>query len=162
MLFWMRSKTFMSKINLQRGKLTVENRKSREKKQLVLVVYVSSLWEYGKTLPFTFTNSRPCTHTHTCCHISRNISLAYIVLYRIFGIRWHHHHHLNRSVTISVPVAMASPSRPYPQSSCAETFCTVCCTMISINVKTCVIFFADIVVYIVCLLCWLRVCHSCY
>jgi len=27
----MRSKTFMSKINLQRGKLTVENRKSREK-----------------------------------------------------------------------------------------------------------------------------------
>ena len=28
----MRSKTFMSKINLQRGKLTVENRKSREKK----------------------------------------------------------------------------------------------------------------------------------
>ena len=28
----MRSKTYMSKINLQRGKLTVENRKSREKK----------------------------------------------------------------------------------------------------------------------------------
>jgi len=28
----MRSKTFMSKINLHRGKLTVENRKSREKK----------------------------------------------------------------------------------------------------------------------------------
>ena len=28
----MRSKTFMSKINLQRGKLTVGNRKSREKK----------------------------------------------------------------------------------------------------------------------------------
>jgi len=28
----MRSKTFMSKINLQCGKLTVENRKSREKK----------------------------------------------------------------------------------------------------------------------------------
>ena len=40
-----------------------------------------------------------------------------------------------------------------PQSSCAKTFCTVCCTMIYINVKTCVIFFADIVVYIVCLLC---------
>jgi len=30
----MRSKTFMSKINLQRGKLTVENRKSREKKRI--------------------------------------------------------------------------------------------------------------------------------
>ena len=28
----MRSKTYMSKINLQRGKLTVENRKRREKK----------------------------------------------------------------------------------------------------------------------------------
>jgi len=28
----MRSETYMSKINLQRGKLTVENRKSREKK----------------------------------------------------------------------------------------------------------------------------------
>jgi len=28
----MRSKTYMSKIILQRGKLTVENRKSREKK----------------------------------------------------------------------------------------------------------------------------------
>ena len=28
----MRSKTYMSKINLQRGKLTVENRKSIEKK----------------------------------------------------------------------------------------------------------------------------------
>ena len=30
----MRSKSFMSKINLQRGKLTVENRKSREKKRI--------------------------------------------------------------------------------------------------------------------------------
>ena len=28
----MRSETYMSKINLQRGKLTVENRKSRQKK----------------------------------------------------------------------------------------------------------------------------------
>jgi len=45
-------------------------------------------------------------------------------------------HHPNRSVTISVPVAMASPSLPYPQSSCAKTFCTVCCTMIYINVHT--------------------------
>ena len=62
-------------------------------------------------------------------------------------------HHLNRSVTIFVPVAMDSPSLPYPQSSCAKTFCTVCFTMIYMNVKTCVIFFADIVVYIVCLLC---------
>ena len=62
-------------------------------------------------------------------------------------------HNLNRSVTISVPVAMASPSLPYSQSSCVKTFCTVCCTMIYINVKTCVIFFADIVVYIVCLIC---------
>jgi len=30
----MRSETYMSKINLQRGKLTVENRKSREKKRI--------------------------------------------------------------------------------------------------------------------------------
>ena len=29
----MRSKTFMSKINLQRGKLTVENRKSRPREK---------------------------------------------------------------------------------------------------------------------------------
>ena len=32
----MRSKTFMSKINLQRGKLTAENRKSSEKKMDML------------------------------------------------------------------------------------------------------------------------------
>jgi len=32
----MRSKTYMSKINLQHGKLTVENRKSKEKKTDVL------------------------------------------------------------------------------------------------------------------------------
>ena len=32
----MRSKTYISKINLQREKLTVENRKSREKKTDVL------------------------------------------------------------------------------------------------------------------------------
>jgi len=31
---WMRSETYMSKTNLQRGKLTVENRKSREKKRI--------------------------------------------------------------------------------------------------------------------------------
>jgi len=42
MLFWMRSKTFMSKINSQRGKLTVENRKSREKKRICSEVSVNS------------------------------------------------------------------------------------------------------------------------
>ena len=31
----MRSETYMSKINLQRGKLTVENRKSREKTDML-------------------------------------------------------------------------------------------------------------------------------
>jgi len=31
----MRSKTYMSKINIQRGKLTVENRKSREKTDML-------------------------------------------------------------------------------------------------------------------------------
>ena len=31
----MRSKTYVSKINLQRGKLTVENRKSREKTDML-------------------------------------------------------------------------------------------------------------------------------
>jgi len=41
MLFWMRSETCMSKINLQRGKLTVENRKSREKKRLCSEVSVN-------------------------------------------------------------------------------------------------------------------------
>jgi len=40
-----------------------------------------------------------------------------------------------------------------PSEFMRKNFCTVCCTMIYINVKTCVIFFADIVVYIVCLLC---------
>ena len=34
------------------------------------------------------------------------------------------------SYTISLPVAMASPSLPYPRSSCAKTFCTVCCTIL--------------------------------
>jgi len=39
----MTSKTYMSKINLQSGKLTVENRKSREKKRICSVVTVNSL-----------------------------------------------------------------------------------------------------------------------
>ena len=34
MLFWMRSKTYISKINLQRWILTVDNRRSREKKRI--------------------------------------------------------------------------------------------------------------------------------
>ena len=38
----MRSKTFMSKINLQRRKLKVENRKSREKKRICSEVSVNS------------------------------------------------------------------------------------------------------------------------
>ena len=38
----MRSKTYMSKINLQHGKLTVENRKSREKKRICSEVSVNS------------------------------------------------------------------------------------------------------------------------
>ena len=42
MLFWMRSETYMSKINLQGGKLTVENRKSREKKRICSEVSVNS------------------------------------------------------------------------------------------------------------------------
>ena len=37
----MRSETYMSKINLQRGKLTVENRKSREKKRICSEVSVT-------------------------------------------------------------------------------------------------------------------------
>ena len=41
MLFWMRSKTYMSKINLQSGILTVENR-SREKKRICSEVSVNS------------------------------------------------------------------------------------------------------------------------
>ena len=36
----MRSKKYMSKINLQSGKLTVENRKSREKKRICSEVSV--------------------------------------------------------------------------------------------------------------------------
>ena len=38
----MRSETYMNKINLQRGKLTVENRKSREKKRICSEVSVNS------------------------------------------------------------------------------------------------------------------------
>jgi len=38
----MRSETYMSKINLQRGKLTIENRKSREKKRICSEVSVNS------------------------------------------------------------------------------------------------------------------------
>jgi len=38
----MRSKTYMSKINLQRGILTVENRRSREKKRICSEVSVNS------------------------------------------------------------------------------------------------------------------------
>ena len=47
----MRSKTYMSKINLQRGKLTVENRKSREKKQICSEVSVNSqgnTWNHSR------------------------------------------------------------------------------------------------------------------
>jgi len=42
-------------------------------------------------------------------------------------------HHQNRPVTISVPVAMASPALLYPRSSCAKTSWTVCYTMIYIK-----------------------------
>ena len=42
MLFWMRSKTYMSKINLQRGILTVENRRCRQKKRICSEVSVNS------------------------------------------------------------------------------------------------------------------------
>ena len=38
----MRSETYMSKINLQRGILTVENRRSREKKRICSEVSVNS------------------------------------------------------------------------------------------------------------------------
>ena len=48
----------------------------------------------------------------------------------------------------------------YPRSSCTETFCTVCCTKIYINLKTCAIHITEIVVYIMCLYCRLCVCHS--
>jgi len=38
----MRSETYMSKINLQRGKLTVENRKSREKTDMLRSIGINS------------------------------------------------------------------------------------------------------------------------
>ena len=38
----MRSKTYMSKIDLQRGKLTVENRRVERKKQICSAVLVNS------------------------------------------------------------------------------------------------------------------------
>ena len=44
----MRSKTYMSKINLQRGKLTVENRKSREKKRKVSVNSPGNPWSQSR------------------------------------------------------------------------------------------------------------------
>ena len=46
----MRSKTYMSKINLQSGILTVENRRSREKKRICSEVSVNS-------------PGNPCTNT---------------------------------------------------------------------------------------------------
>jgi len=46
----MRSKTYMSKINLQCGKLTVENRKSREKRELLDTVKAMKLAFYGHTM----------------------------------------------------------------------------------------------------------------
>ena len=68
----MRSKTFMSKINLQRGKLTVENRKSREKKRICsesVNIGIHSAWRKARdrTLwrrvvdmgPFCVTRSNP-------------------------------------------------------------------------------------------------------
>ena len=48
----MRSKTYMSKINLEHGKLTVENRKSREKKRICSEVSVNSPgnpWSQSRT-----------------------------------------------------------------------------------------------------------------
>jgi len=54
-------------------------------------------------------------------------------------------HHPNRPPIIFIPVAMASPSLLYPQSSCAKTFCTICYTKTYINLKTYVIHVAEIV-----------------
>ena len=57
----MRSKTYMSKINLQRGILTVENRRSREKKPDMLRSIGKQSGESGEKLgtllcnPFHFT-----------------------------------------------------------------------------------------------------------
>jgi len=44
----MRSKTYMSNINLQRGKITVENRKSREKKTEVSVNSPGNPWSQSR------------------------------------------------------------------------------------------------------------------
>ena len=50
----MRSKTFMSKINLQRGKLTVENRKSREKNRAAVGMGMPMDYGYGVSMGMMF------------------------------------------------------------------------------------------------------------
>ena len=47
----MTSKTYISKINLQRGKLTVENRKSREKKTDMLRSIARQFGESVESVP---------------------------------------------------------------------------------------------------------------
>jgi len=70
MLFWMRSKTYMSEINLQRGILTVENR-SREKKRICSEVWRCLLILYD-------TETKLGLHYSSCCglvaeHVARQI-----------------------------------------------------------------------------------------
>jgi len=83
-----------------------------------------------------------------CRYKSDEKSLMYFFVLNTFYIN--SSHHLNRSVTISVPVAMASPSLPYPQSSCAKTFCTVCCTMIYILMSRLVSYFLLTLLFTLC------------
>ena len=63
----MRSKTFMSKINLQRGKLTVENRKSTEKTDMLRSIGKQS-GEYAAC----------CTHADVKSRIS---TVIFIILW---------------------------------------------------------------------------------
>ena len=66
----MRSKSFMSKINLQRGKLTVENRKSREKKTDMLRSITSEHIRFFSLLGFRAhvkIASRIVSYRIVCC-----------------------------------------------------------------------------------------------
>jgi len=59
----MRSETYMSEINLQRGKLTVENRKSREKKTDMLRSIGKQSGESGESVQES-QSRRPISFNH--------------------------------------------------------------------------------------------------
>ena len=75
----MRSKTLMSKINLQRGKLTVENRKSTEKKRICSEVSVNSVLRGVHSVHLQV------LLVGTCQNVVHGLSLAFRALTLLVG-----------------------------------------------------------------------------